>query len=506
MGFLRSFFGGNFVEIFNENGMRGYRHNGKEYIHHTELHPRHTAFYRLSLTQKIGLIILGIVLVVGLFISWKTTVIGVIAALTILYFLDLLFDLYLVLKSFSKSPEIDVSREEIDFLDDSQLPTYTVFCPLYKEWSVLPQFVKAMGGLDYPKEKLQIMLLLEEDDEKTISEARKMALPRNFTIEIIPNSKPKTKPKALNYGLLRATGEYIVIYDAEDIPEADQLKKVVVAFQRLGSQTKCIQAKLNFYNPSQNLLTRVFTAEYSLWFDLILTGLQSIHAPIPLGGTSNHFRTADIQKLKGWDAFNVTEDADLGIRIAKRGYRTAIVNSTTHEEANSSVPNWFLQRTRWIKGYMQTYLVHMRRPSDFTSHGQLLHFFTFQFVVGGKITSMLINPLMWIMTILYFASTATFGSTIQSLFPPQIFYMGLFSFIFGNFLYLYYYMMGCAKRGQYSLIKYVFLVPLYWLAMSMASYVALYNLIKQPYYWSKTKHGLHIANSTQSKAPGFQFS
>jgi cellulose synthase/poly-beta-1,6-N-acetylglucosamine synthase-like glycosyltransferase len=372
-------------------------------------------------------------------------------------------------------------------------PTYTVLCPLYKEWQVVPQFISAMTKLDYPKNKLQIMLLLEEDDTETLTKVKEFNLPKYFEVVVVPNSFPKTKPKACNYGLTRATGEYVVIYDAEDIPDSDQLKKAVLAFQKVNDRrVVCIQAKLNFYNPHQNLLTRLFTAEYSLWFDLVLTGLQSIHAPIPLGGTSNHFRSRDLKDLKGWDSFNVTEDCDLGMRLVKRGYRTAVVESMTLEEANSNIKNWFGQRTRWIKGYMQTYLVHMRNPGQFIRNWKEPHVITFQLVVGGKVLSMFINPLMWTITIVYFVFRSTAGPFIESFFPMPILYMALASIIFGNFLYMYYYMIGCAKRGHYSLVKYALLVPFYWLAMSLAAWVAFYRLIMNPHYWSKTKHGLHL--------------
>ncbi len=310
---------------------------------------------------------------------------------------------------------------------------------------------------------------------------------------VVPHSKPKTKPKALNYGLTKAKGDYVVIYDAEDIPDVKQLKKSVLAFQKAGDRTVCIQAKLNFYNPYQNTLTRIFTAEYSLWFDLVLTGLQSLKAPIPLGGTSNHFKTSNIRKLEGWDAFNVTEDCDLGTRLAKKGYLTAIVDSTTLEEANSSITNWFGQRSRWIKGYIQTYFVHMRSPGDFLTHKKS-HLFTFQLVVGAKIFSLFANPFMWLSTILYFAFRPTLGPFIESFFPAPVLYMGVFALVFGNFLYLYYYMIGCAKRGQEELIPYALLVPLYWLLMSLASWKALYEFITNPHYWAKTRHGLHLSD------------
>ncbi len=470
----------------------GFHYNGDKYIPHTHLPSHETALYRLSRNQKTFLFVSFILLSLCLFYFWHTTFTILIAILTSVYFADLLFNLYLIYRSFSKPPELTVSKKEIDEVPDHMWPTYTIFCPLYKEPEVIPQFVTAMSQLDYPKDKLQIMLLLEADDTETINKARMMMLPPYFEIVVVPHSLPKTKPKACNYGLLYAKGELVVIYDAEDVPDHDQLKKAAIAFRKSPGNIACVQAKLNFYNPHQNILTRAFTAEYSLWFDLVLTGLQSINAPIPLGGTSNHFRTKQLRAFHGWDAFNVTEDCDLGIRLIKRGFYTGVLDSTTLEEANSDLPNWFSQRSRWIKGYMQTYLVHMRRPGEFIRSWREPHAITFQLVVGGKILSMFINPFMWMLTIAYFALRPIVGPAIESFYPTPVLYMAVFSLVIGNFLYAYYYMIGCAKRDHDELIKYVFLVPLYWLAMSLAAWKAFRELIVRPHHWAKTKHGLHL--------------
>ncbi|HSW88729.1 MAG TPA: glycosyltransferase family 2 protein [Candidatus Saccharimonadales bacterium] len=495
--FIKKFFRQDIVSFDEERQKKqgkGFSYKGKTFIHHSSLHPHETAFYRLSVAQIFIITALILSFVLALFLNWHLTLTIFVSLITVLYFVDLLFNLNLIIRSFSKPAEITISTQKIRAIPETGWPSYTVFCPLYKEAHVVPQFVTSMSHLEYPKEKLQVMLLLEEDDIETVNQIRDYDLPSYFSIVVVPHSLPKTKPKACNYGLLHATGEFTVIYDAEDIPDPLQLKKAVLAFKQSGERVICIQAKLNFYNPAQNLLTRIFTAEYSLWFDLVLTGLQSIQAPIPLGGTSNHFRTRDLHKLKGWDSFNVTEDADLGMRIVKQGYTTAIIDSITLEEANSSLSNWFWQRSRWIKGYMQTYLVHMRNPKDFITNKGLVPLITFQLIIGGKIMSMFINPLMWIITIGYFVLRAYIGSFIETFFPVAILYMGVFSLVLGNFLYLYYYMLGCWKNGHDALVKYVFFVPFYWLAMSAAAWVALYKLITAPHHWSKTKHGLHLHN------------
>lgn len=471
---------------------KGFHYKGVKFVPHTNLAEQESAFHRLNNAQLFVFALTICLLILALLLNWHATLVVLIALITLVYFSDLLFNLLLIYRSFTHPPEIEITADQIDQYKQSNWPRYTILCPLYREWDVVPQFVTAMSRLDYPKERLQILLLLEADDRETLAQIKKFKLPPYFAILVVPDSIPKTKPKALNYGLSHVTGDYVAIYDAEDIPDPLQLKKAVLAFARVDESVICLQAKLNFYNPHQNFLTRLFAAEYALWFDLILTGLQSVDAPIPLGGTSNHFRVSSLHKLQGWDAFNVTEDCDLGIRLVKKGFKTAIISSTTFEEANSQAGNWLRQRTRWIKGYLQTYFVHMRTPYEFQSKLRQPHLVVFQLIVGGKVFSMMVNPLMWLLTIGYFMFRPQIGGFIESLYPQPIYYMGAFSLIFGNFLYLYYYMIGCAKRGYYDIIKYVYLVPFYWLGMSVAAWRAVVQTITQPHYWEKTIHGLYL--------------
>lgn len=480
----------------------GFHFRGNEFVYHTDLHLKESAFYRMTTVQTL-LFLLGFEVLLAGFIlwGWHQTLVVLLSTLVLLYVGDLLFNLFLVYRSFAFAPEITVSKKLLG-RDRTDWPLYTIYCPLYKESVVVPQFIRAIQDLDYPKDRLQVLFLLEEDDKETIREVLMHNLPYYFTVLVVPDSKPKTKPKALNYGLKYTRGEYAVIYDAEDIPEPDQLKKAVLTFERLGDKTACVQAKLKFYNPSQNLLTRLFAADYSLWFDVVLPGLQSIAAPIPLGGTSNHFRTRDLKSLSGWDPFNVTEDADLGMRIIKRGFKTAIVNSYTYEEANSDLGNWFVQRSRWIKGYMQTYLVHTRNLRGITTSWQKNHFLIFQLVIGSKIVSMIINPLMWLMTIAYFAFRPELGMFIESLFPPVIFYLGMFSLVIGNFLYAYYYMLSAAKQESWEVVSVALLMPLYWFGISIAAVIAAFELVVRPYHWHKTKHGLHLISEQTGKSSG----
>jgi cellulose synthase/poly-beta-1,6-N-acetylglucosamine synthase-like glycosyltransferase len=251
----------------------------------------------------------------------------------------------------------------------------------------------------------------------------------------------------------------------------------------------CLQAKLGYYNPRQNLLTRWFTLEYDAWFNIFLPGLHRIGAPIPLGGTSNHFRRDALCKCLGWDPYNVTEDADLGLRFARLGLTTSMLESTTGEEANSRVGNWVRQRSRWSKGYMQTLLVHTRRPRALVREVGIKAAAAFLLTVGGAVVTALLAPLFWALLVLWICFQPEW---IQALFPQVIYYPALLSLVGGNFALVFLSLAAAVRRGHDDLSLYALLSPFYWLLMSAATYVALVELVLRPHYWHKTEHGLHL--------------
>jgi len=406
--------------------------------------------------------------------------------------------LYIVLRGEQHNTQKRYTKEQIAAIDEKDLPVYTILIPVYREAEVIERLIQNIASLDYPQYKLDIRVLLEEDDEETIRVVRSMNLTSNYTVILVPKSDPKTKPKACNYGLLQAKGQYLVIYDAEDRPEADQLKKVYLAFQDLPEEYVCMQSKLNYFNSEQNVLTRLFTQEYSMWFENLLVGVMQMDIPVPLGGTSNHFKVDFLREVGGWDPFNVTEDADLGVRLFKFRYKTAVLDSRTWEEANSNVGNWIRQRSRWIKGYMQTWLVHMRHPVQLFHSLGFRGFLGYHAMVLGTPLLPLINPIFWSLMVIWFSTKA---SWIQNLFPGAFYYMAAIQLLFGNFMFTYTNVIGmysvirdCSLKKiqpfSYSLIKYALLTPIYWLLMSVAAYKALFQLIKNPFYWEKTRHGL----------------
>lgn len=436
---------------------------------------------------------------VGLFFLHLTMIAITLGVITVVYVCGFIVSGVLATQSFSGKSGERIDEELILALDQRgvEWPSYTILCPLYKEAAIVPQFVRAIKSLDYPEDRLQILFLTEENDSATRAALDAMRLPTNFTILTVPKGTPQTKPRACNFGLMQAKGQFIVIFDAEDKPEPYQLKKAVLTFANYGPEVACVQAKLNYYNTNQNLLTRWFTAEYSTWFDIMLPGLQRTGFSLPLGGTSNHFRTDVLCALGGWDAFNVTEDCDLGLRISQYNLKTAVLDSTTYEEATSRVKIWLFQRSRWIKGYLQTYLVHMRHPLQMLRRGQIRKFFSLQLIVGVWTVVLLINPFMWALTLLYIIFRPV--QLYSVLFPGPILYMGAFCLIFGNFFYIYIHLLGCLRRRDYTLIKWMSLIPLYWVMMSISAYIAFYQLIVKPHYWEKTQHGNHLAPSARPR-------
>ncbi len=453
-----------------------------------ESDPQMSARRVLSKRQAVWLYGMVSLVLAGLALEPLMTVIALNALMTTFYLGSFLFKGVLVwaggLGQIASSRAIDA---EVRQLRDEDLPVFTIMVPMFREPAVLPILVRALRNLDYPLAKLDIKIVLEEGDHETIEAVRALRLEPVFEIILVPPSLPQTKPKACNYALRFARGDFLVIYDAEDKPERDQLRKVVAAFRRLPEGTACIQCRLNYFNARENWLTRMFTLDYSLWFDLMLPGLQKLGAPIPLGGTSNHFRISVLRELRAWDPFNVTEDADLGIRLAQRGYKIGVIDSTTFEEANCNPGNWIRQRSRWIKGYMQTFLVHSRRPVQLWRAVGPLGVTSFVFFIGGTALSGLLNPLCWIVFLGWLLTSTT---QFSPLFPPVLLYFSLFNLIAGNGLFIYLMMIAPFRRRWTGLAPWSLTVIGYWAMMSVAAYKALAQLVFNPFYWEKTTHGL----------------
>lgn len=449
--------------------------------------PSDCAYTVLTGWQYFLLVLVIIGVVGGIYFVPRQTLIILNFLINLAFFGGILFKFIVALAGARYEKKQAVTDEEVRAFKDEELPIYTILVPAFREANVINRLMNNLRRLDYPAEKLEILLLLEEDDQETIAAARAARPPETLTFVFIPKGQPQTKPKACNVGLFFARGEYLVIYDAEDRPDPDQLKKAVVAFRKGTPQLVCVQAALNYFNANENFLTRMFTLEYSYWFDYMLPGLDALRLPIPLGGTSNHFRTDVLRQLGGWDPFNVTEDADLGMRAATKGYTVGVINSTTYEEANNQLWNWIRQRSRWIKGYMQTVLVHTRHPWALLKNAGWRNLFGFIMLILGTPFTFLSAPPLWLFYLVYLVTGTHF---FDYLFPPITLYISLFNLLFGNGLMIYLNMLAVFKRNYFNLLLFALLNPFYWVLHSIAAYKALWQLFARPYFWEKTIHGI----------------
>lgn len=364
-------------------------------------------------------------------------------------------------------------------LDDGRKdwPTYTVLVPIYREAHMVETLMNNLSALDYPRDKLQILMICEADDHETV-ETVKTNLRKPFELVSVLPSQPRTKPKAMNVAMERATGELITIYDAEDRPHPKQLKAAVRMLEE-HPEWAAVQAPLGYFNYSQNWLTRQFTLEYATLFHVMNPFMVRMGLPFPLGGTSNHFRRSALEQVGGWDPHNVTEDADLSFRFVAYGWKVGMMNYTTLEEAVSHPANWVFQRTRWIKGFMQSWAVHVREPM----RGGWRRALALQLSLGlTLITAFLHVPAIIIVSGLALAA----GLGVWS-FPSEWWIYAIA--VFGYAGPLLAGLIACFRADRKSLIPHIIFMPIYWLGLFLPAIKATIQLIRNPFYWNKTRHG-----------------
>lgn len=371
-------------------------------------------------------------------------------------------------------------------LGDHELPIYSVICPLYREAKVVPRLVAAIRGLDYPLEKLDVKLVVEADDQETKRAVAALDLGQPFTVIIAPPTGPRTKPKALNVALPFAYGSFTVVYDAEDVPESDQLRRALDAFAAGDDRLACVQASLTIDNTADGWLARMFTAGYAGQFDAFLPGLAALGLPLPLGGSSNHFRTEVLRQVGGWDAYNVTEDADLGIRLHRLGFRSAAIFAATYEEAPARFRSWLRQRSRWYKGWIQTWLVHMRRPVRLVRDLRPAGAIAVQLFLACNVLAALVHPL-FALALGYSLIAGQALATVAGLGSWPIFAA---TFLCGYASTIPLDLIGLQRRKLLRHGWVLALTPFYWLLLSLAAWRALVQIVHDPQRWEKTEHGL----------------
>jgi glycosyltransferase XagB len=407
--------------------------------------------------------------------------------LAIEYFLALAFISWMALRLAACA--VPVVPERMVRIPDRSLPIYTIIAPLRGEAAVVANLIGALKRIDYPPEKLDIKLVLEEDDFETRAAVARIGVGAPFEVIAPSRSGPRTKPKALASSLPFARGSFVVVFDAEDEPEPDQLRKALAAFAGGPPELACVQARLAIDNASDGWLSRHFAAEYAGQFDVFLPAFANLRLPLPLGGTSNHFRADVLRNVGGWDPFNVTEDADLGMRLARFGYRTGVIDSTTWEEAPVAFGQWLRQRTRWFKGWMQVWAVHMRRPVRLRRELGWCGFAALQLLIGGTVLSALVHPLFagLVLAQIWSGEFLEFGATAEETVRKVLALLALSSGYLGSAAVG---AIGLKRRGMLGNAWVLATIPIYWVLLSLAAWRGLIKFVTDPHQWEKTEHGL----------------
>ncbi|ACK51805.1 glycosyl transferase family 2 [Methylocella silvestris BL2] len=381
---------------------------------------------------------------------------------------------------------------------DRQLPPYSIIVALHKEARIVRELVAALDAIDYPRGKLDIKLVIEEDDDATRLALEALDLPPIYEIVVAPRGWPRTKPRALNIALSLVAGEYVAIFDAEDVPAPQQLRDAAERFLRAPPQTACLQAQLAIDNIEDSWLTRLFAIEYAALFDVVTHGLADLRLPIPLGGTSNHFRTDVLRKICGWDPWNVTEDADLGLRLDRFGYRSETLVSTTREEAPAEIKAWITQRRRWSKGWMQTFVTLSRNPAALRKEVGWSGVMVYALMMINLVIGPLFGPFL---TGVVIVDLARFGlphpDNIISAVAATL-WLSVAAFGAGSIVWIA--LLGMKRRKLLRLWLFLPLLLPYYILISAASWAALYDLIMRPFHWHKTEHGLAKSSWKKSQA------
>ncbi len=392
-------------------------------------------------------------------------------------------------------------RAPVQAPSDSPLgvqPIVSVIVALYREGDIAARLVRRLARIDYPPVLLDVILAVEADDQVTRSALALAELPHWMRVIVVPEGEVKTKPRALNHALDHARGAIIGVYDAEDAPDPDQIRKVVDRFHRSPPQVACLQGVLDYYNPRTNWLSRCFTIEYAAWFRLVLPGIARLGLVVPLGGTTLFFRRVVLDELGGWDAHNVTEDADLGIRLARHGYRTELVDTVTEEEANCRALPWVKQRSRWIKGYVMTWAVHMRSPRLLWRQLGPKAFIGFQVMFLGSIAQFVLAPLFWSLLIVPFG----WSHPLLSVLPGWAVLVIGATFLLTEAANLVLGIIGVRSSRHGLSWLWVPTMKLYYPLATLAAYKALVELVTKPFYWDKTTHGIFDLAEDKAAAQG----
>lgn len=383
----------------------------------------------------------------------------------------------------------------------SVLPVISVMVPMFREGDIAPRLVGRLSRLTYPRELTDVLLVVEEGDAVTREALAGVALPRWMRVVAVPEGRVQTKPRALNYALNFCRGSIVGVWDAEDEPDPDQLHRIAEGFATAAPEVACLQGVLDYYQPKTNWISRCFTIEYGSWFRAVLPGMARIGLVVPLGGTTMFIRRDALEAVGGWDAWNVTEDADLGMRLARRGYRTEVIETVTREEPNCRARSWIKQRSRWHKGYFMTWATHMRTPRHLLREIGPGAFIAFQLQMAGVVAGFLLAPVLWSFWLIAAGLPHPLTESLRGLaggwLLPAIFTL----FVSSSLVSMVIGAVTCRTRDRRHLLPFVPTAGLYFALGCFAAWKAAYEVVVKPFYWDKTAHGLLDAAASPDDPP-----
>ncbi|MCV2446111.1 glycosyltransferase [Paracoccus sp. DMF] len=380
------------------------------------------------------------------------------------------------------------------------LPVISVMVPLFAEANIADKLIGRLSRLDYPRELMDILLVVEETDRVTCEALATARLPRWLRVVKVPDGPIRTKPRALNYALNFCRGSIIGVWDAEDRPEPDQLHKVARGFHFAAPEVVCLQGVLDYYNPRTNWLARAFTIEYASWFRGTLAGAAALDLVVPLGGTTLFFRRDKLEEVGAWDAWNVTEDADLGVRLTRRGYRTEMLDTVTHEEANCRLLPWVKQRSRWLKGFAMTWGVHMRDPLGLWRDLGTRRFLGLQVQLFASLSQYLLAPVLWSFWLLSLGLPHPMRGVLSGMLGGNAIAILFTLFVCSELLNIAIGLWAVRGRQHRHLMPWVPTLHLYFPLGCLAAWKAIYEVVAKPFYWDKTQHGIFEAGPEDSPA------
>ena len=384
--------------------------------------------------------------------------------------------IYVGIRSRRKRPQSNYTHEE---------PKFSIIVPTKDEEAVIGRCLNGLLDLDYPKDKLEIIIVDGNSTDGTCKICSDFSAKYPGTFKVVNEKKSKGKPAALNLALPYATGEIVGVFDADSVPEKDVLRKVA---SHLGDkQLIAVQGRTTSLNEKKNILTRVAAAEEKAWFQALLSGREKLKLFVPLNGSCQFIRRNALEELGGWDETSLTEDVELALRLVEKKRQIKYAEDVCcGQETPNGLRDFIKQRVRWYRGYMETAL----------KYGRLLDTLNKK-TVDAEIS--LAGPFMMVVSLLSYVNWF-FLALFLSESNPVISFTGLVIALTAvSMLSAGVALTASEKPMKLRNLLWVPAIYVYWLIqMCIAGWAFLKLIFRQKRVWNKTvKKGFITPNITK---------